>query len=223
MMTERDPALDWLVRDLRSHLRKKPKRHQLSDAARYAFNLYDTNTATLPSADMACKAGCGSCCCSQVGAEMAEAFAILRHLQETSSTEDFEKVMGRVAELAREVGTLDPGARWELQKPCVFLDPQSQSCTIYAVRPIACRGYNSLDLNACNLSTQNLDHSQPIPADGERMVRAHQLRQALAEVTGKLMGRDQSVEHLELHLALVSAQQSGTELAWLMACKRGKT
>lgn len=220
MDLDRDPAVDWLVRDMRSHLRKRAKRYQLSDAGLYAYDLYETNTASMPTHDLACKAGCGSCCAAHVGVEVAEAFAIMRHLQQSHTPDDFAALMAQVAEIAAEVGDLDPGTRWVKQVFCAFLDPDSQSCTIYAVRPLACRGYNSTDLDACNRSTTNLDHDQPIPADGVRMLRAQQLRQALAEVTARMIDQGGMTDHAELHRALVDASQGESELAWLRAHKR---
>lgn len=221
MTADRDPALNWLVRDMRSYLRKRAKRLQLSDAALYAHDLYEANTASMPTAGLACKAGCGSCCAAHVGVEVAEAFAIVRHLQTTRTPDDFKQLMARAAEIAAEVGDLDPGTRWLKQVFCVFFEPHSQSCTIYAVRPLACRGYNSTDLDACNLSTVNLDHDQAIPADGVRMLRVQQLRQALAEVTARMINQDGMTDHAELHSALNAANQAESELAWLRAHKRG--
>jgi len=135
MDLDQDPAVDWLVRDMRSHLRKRAKRYQLSDAGFYAYDLYETNTASMPTYDLACKAGCGSCCAAHVGVEVAEAFAIMRHLQQSRTPDDFAALMARVAEIAAEVGDLDPGTRWVKQVFCAFLDLDSQSCSIYAVRP----------------------------------------------------------------------------------------
>lgn len=213
-MIESDAAVSWLVRELRAHMRKRPKKHQLSDAALYAFRLYEDNVRALPSDHLACGAGCGSCCCAQVGVEWPEAFAILRHLQDTLSAADFLALMGRLSALAQQVGELDPGARWQVQAPCAFLDAETQSCTIYAVRPLACRGYTSTDFAACEISTKTKDHDHPIPADAERHVRALQVRQALALVAARHIDRDETLDHRELHGAVVAAHDWGDELAW---------
>ncbi len=217
---ERDPSIDWLVRDIRGHLRKRPKRFQLSDAGAYAHQLYELNTATLPSGELACRAGCGGCCYSHVGVEIPEAFTLLRHLKNTLSAEDFARVMEGVKNTAEKVGGMGAGSRWEAQIPCAFLDLDSESCTVYEARPLACRGYNSLDLDACNTSTETRDHSYPIPADGERMLRSNQLRDALGETAARTVGANQPVEQMELHSALVMAQDAGDELAWMRARKK---
>ncbi|MBF0248298.1 MAG: YkgJ family cysteine cluster protein, partial [Alphaproteobacteria bacterium] len=163
-MTDRDdPAVAWLVRELRGHLRKRPKRHQVSDAARHADALFDANTASLDTSHLACGPGCGSCCCAQVGAETAEAFSIVRHIRETRDAAQAEDLLNRVRARAGEIAGMDPGQRWEAQKPCVFLHPEKGDCTIYPVRPLACRGYNSTDLGACRTSTETRDHGHPIP------------------------------------------------------------
>lgn len=220
-MDAQDPQVAWLVRDMRTYLRKRPKRNPLSDAAEYAYRLYETNTAALPSAEIACKGGCGSCCCSQVGVDMPEAFAIVKHLRETLDAAAFEALTERVETCAEKVGGVDAGTRWTMQVPCVFLDADTQMCTIYPVRPIACRGYTSTDYAACETSTRTLNHDHPIPADGERMIRARQLRIALGEVTERLIGKALDEDNVELHVAVRRAANCASELAWLKTQKRG--
>lgn len=211
----------WLVRELRAHMRKRPKRFQLSDAAVHAHAIYETNAARLDASHLACAAGCGSCCAAHVGVEIAEAFAILRHVRETASPHGAEVQLAKVADVAAKVASLTPASRWPAQVFCAFLDGATQSCTIYPVRPLACRGYTSTDLDACRASTATLDHDHPIPADAERQVRALQVRQALAEATARLAELDAPVEHLELHVALTQAAELGDDLAWVRSLKAG--
>ena len=220
-MSASDPAIDWLVRDMRGHLRKRAKRFQLSDAGAYAHTLFETNTANLPTGHLACRAGCGGCCSSHVGVEVAEAFTLYRYLQDTLEPDRLDTVIARVADVAGQVGGLDAGARWEAEIPCAFLDPEAQACTVYAARPLACRGYNSTDLEACDLSTSKRDHSHPIPADGELMLRSQQLRHALGEVAARIVGASEPVEQMELHAAVKMAAEAGNELSWIRARKSG--
>ena len=205
----------WLVRELRAHMRKRPKRFQLSDAALHAHAIYETNVARLDASHLACAAGCGSCCAAHVGVEIAEAFAILRHIRETRSPHDAAALLAKVADVAAKVAGLTPASRWPAQIFCVFLDGVTQSCTIYPVRPLACRGYTSTDLGACQATTATLAHDHPIPADAERQIRALQVRQALAEASARLAELDAPCDHLELHVALTQAAELGDDLAWV--------
>jgi Fe-S-cluster containining protein len=93
----------------------------------------------LPSkAQHACAPGCFFCCYLPVDVLAPEAFRIAEHLKQTRSP-------GELAELVYRLGAPvghDPGTR-----PCVFLD--QGRCSIYEVRPMVCRGYNSLSKERC--------------------------------------------------------------------------
>lgn len=224
-MASLDPQIDWLVRELRGAMRKAPKRDQMAAAAAHAHVLYEANVAGLSGGHLACKAGCGSCCAAQVGAEMPEAFAIVRHLQsgayEGGSHGGGAAALDRAARVAERIAGLDAGQRWEAQVFCAFLDQDTQCCTIYPVRPLACRGYTSTDLAACDASTATRDHSLPIPADAERQVRAQQLRAALGVAAARALGLEGELDGVELHAAVRAARDSGGELAWMRAHRKG--
>jgi Fe-S-cluster containining protein len=93
----------------------------------------------LPSkAQHACAPGCFFCCYLPVDVLAPEAFRIAAHLQQTRSP-------GELTELAYRLGTHgqhDFGTR-----PCVFLS--QGRCSIYEVRPMVSRGYNSLSQERC--------------------------------------------------------------------------
>jgi Fe-S-cluster containining protein len=93
----------------------------------------------LPSkAQHACAPGCFFCCYLPVDVLAPEAFRIAAHLKQTRSP-------GELAELAYRLGAYsqhDFGRR-----PCVFL--AHGHCSIYEVRPMVCRGYNSLSRERC--------------------------------------------------------------------------
>jgi Fe-S-cluster containining protein len=93
----------------------------------------------LPSkAQHACAPGCFFCCYLPVDVLAPEAFRIAAHLKQTRSP-------GELADLVYRLGAhgqQDFGAR-----PCVFL--ADGRCSIYEVRPMVCRGYNSLSKERC--------------------------------------------------------------------------
>jgi Fe-S-cluster containining protein len=93
----------------------------------------------LPSkAQHACAPGCFFCCYLPVDVLAPEAFRIAAHLQQTRSP-------GELVALVYQLGTYgqqDFGARH-----CVFL--ADGRCSIYEVRPMVCRSYNSLSKERC--------------------------------------------------------------------------
>jgi Fe-S-cluster containining protein len=93
----------------------------------------------LPSkAQHACAPGCSFCCYLPVDVLAPEAFRIAAHLKQTRSPAELAELVYRLA----APGGHDPGTH-----PCVFLD--QGRCSIYEVRPMVCRGYNSLSKERC--------------------------------------------------------------------------
>ena len=93
----------------------------------------------LPSkAQHACAPGCFFCCYLPVDVLAPEAFRVAAHLKRTRSA-------GELAELVYRLG--GPGGHDPGTRPCVFLD--QGRCSIYEVRPMVCRGYNSLSKERC--------------------------------------------------------------------------
>ncbi len=208
-----DEVVPWLTRRIRARVRAAPRRAPLSEAAGEAHRIYEANVRDLPSDHLACKAGCGGCCRAHVGVEPAEGFAIARHLRTGLSDTDLAILRDRIAHTAARVADLDPGPRWEAQIPCAFLDA-GESCAIYPARPLACRGYTSTDLAACDASAETRDHSLPIPADPDRLMRATMLRHALAAATARTLSDGKAPDHMELHVAVTVALEID-ERAWI--------
>jgi len=93
----------------------------------------------LPSkAQHACAPGCFFCCYLPVDVLAPEAFRIAAYLQQTRSPAE-------LTELVYRLGTYGPHALGT--RPCVFLS--QGRCSIYEVRPMVCRGYNSLSKERC--------------------------------------------------------------------------
>jgi Fe-S-cluster containining protein len=93
----------------------------------------------LPSkAQHACAPGCSFCCYLPVDVLAPEAFLIAAHLQQTRSADELAALTWRLG----AQGQHDFGVR-----PCVFL--ANGRCSIYDVRPMVCRGYNSLSKERC--------------------------------------------------------------------------
>ncbi|HLV65098.1 MAG TPA: YkgJ family cysteine cluster protein [Polyangiaceae bacterium] len=109
--------------------------------------LIDGLFARAPKGSVACKAGCDHCCHQVVGVTTPEALAIFAHLKETRSEDELARLTRHVVALDDVSRGLSSAERFSPDHPCVFLD--AGRCTIYEVRPLACRGMNSLDAGEC--------------------------------------------------------------------------
>jgi len=100
-----------------------------------------------PAGAVACQAGCDHCCYQPVGLTPPEALAIAAHLRQTLTPEALLVLAARLAERVRETRGLSSAERFSPDHPCPFL--ARGQCSIYEVRPLACRGMNSLDAEEC--------------------------------------------------------------------------
>jgi Fe-S-cluster containining protein len=103
--------------------------------------------ARAPAGAVACKAGCDHCCYQVVGVTAAEALTIHAHLKATRSSEELERLKQHAVELHERARGLSSAERFSPAHPCVFLE--GGSCSVYEVRPLSCRGMNSLDAGEC--------------------------------------------------------------------------
>src|SRR5205807_886953 len=86
------------------------------------------------------------CCHFPVAVAAAEVVRIVEHLRATRSPSELAALRARVVELdERRRGGADP--RGATRTPCPLLD--GGRCTAYDVRPLSCRGCNSLDAQSC--------------------------------------------------------------------------
>lgn len=101
----------------------------------------------------ACSAGCAWCCHQQVAASPAEAVVIARHVLRTFPAEALAGLKARLAKLDGESRGLGAAERARLKRPCAFLE--NGECSIYAVRPLRCRGVYSRDAAHCQWAMEN--------------------------------------------------------------------
>jgi Fe-S-cluster containining protein len=114
----------------------------------------------------ACAPGCFFCCYLPVDVLAPEAFRIAAHLQQTHSP-------GELAELVYQLGAHSQQAFGT--RPCVFL--AQGRCSIYEVRPMVCRGYNSLSKERC----EAFYHDASVDLKGTKDRVAGRLAEAMEE------------------------------------------
>jgi Fe-S-cluster containining protein len=143
----------------RALLREAPSVERVVELARSAMaatsRLAEALLSRAPAGAVACKAGCDHCCHQPVGLTAPEALAILSHLRQTLSDEELATVSLRLAERERETRGLSSEQRFSPDQPCPFL--ARGRCSIYEVRPLACRGMNSLDALECETRLRDPD------------------------------------------------------------------
>lgn len=100
-----------------------------------------------PQGALACREGCAHCCHQRVGATVPEALAIFATLEATRSSAELRQVRERVERAYHATRGLSRDERISPEHPCPLLE--NDLCSVYEVRPLACRGVHSLDEQAC--------------------------------------------------------------------------
>lgn len=100
-----------------------------------------------PPEPIACRAGCGWCCSLRVAVTPPEALRIAAFLRENLSDDELADLQQRLAETEGRTRGLDWPEHVALGIPYPLL--VEESCSIHPVRPLSCRGYNSVDVGRC--------------------------------------------------------------------------
>ncbi len=118
---------------------------------------------------VACAAGCPYCCVLNVSVLLPEAVAIAAWLMLHNEGAGRAALLSRLQAHALRVRWMEDSERIHRQTFCPFLDAHG-SCSIYPVRPLACRGVTSLDKQACltALDPTVFDNSYAVPMDTTR-------------------------------------------------------
>ncbi len=94
---------------------------------------------------IACAKGCAHCCHQAVGATIPEVLRIASYLRERFSKEDLETIRGRIEGYISAKKALAQAAKIVHSCPMLVDD----MCSVFEVRPLKCRGFNSVDVEVC--------------------------------------------------------------------------
>ena len=122
---------------------------------------------------IACAAGCSSCCVVNVSTLLPEGIAIQRYLQRYPEAQQ-QAIVTRLESLWQTVRGLDDEERLVVRRRCAFLDPQGR-CQIYAVRPLLCRSLTSTSAESCRDTLTGAVFGEETP------ILMHQYQQQLYE------------------------------------------
>jgi len=95
-----------------------------------------------------CRAGCSFCCWLRIDVRAHEVILIARRLQADDRRPQLAPTRTRVDAAAARVTGLSHQARQAVHQPCPLLD-HAGCCSVYEVRPAACRRYLSVAVDAC--------------------------------------------------------------------------
>lgn len=114
----------------------------LLDAASAAMKTFLPHPPTL-----ACGRGCSACCHLPVAVPPGVAELIARHLRQRRPLAEIEALKVQLqADVEAEAAHTEPLQR---RRPCPLLGPDG-SCSVYPVRPIACRAFTSSSAQRCH-------------------------------------------------------------------------
>jgi Fe-S-cluster containining protein len=105
-----------------------------------------------PRAPLACREGCAWCCYKTVGTAAPEVLRIAAHLRQTLTPEQLHSTQARIKALLEQRRAQRPDRRSRARLPCALL--VDDRCSIYPVRPLTCRGFNSSDARQCERSLE---------------------------------------------------------------------
>lgn len=120
-----------------------------------------------------CKEGCSYCCHQVVFASAPELLRIGDHLKATRTPEQLAKLRAHAGDIAEKVKDLDLEERAKALVACPLLDETKGACSVYPVRPVACRAYHSGDVEACRGAFERCDSYPVIPINPALFHVAH--------------------------------------------------
>lgn len=189
-----------LVRTSMARQSVAPLMHWLYD------NMTKANKAFASAVEIDCRKGCFHCCQMWVDASPPEILYLARNLPARERATAIARINNAIA----ISGHMDFEERGAFVSPCPML--LDGACSVYAVRPIACRSAASLDAEVCQRA-YNLHSDEQIPLPLPYMLLGSGYRLALAGAIKKAGLRHQAVE---LNSGLrIAVHERNAEARWL--------
>jgi Fe-S-cluster containining protein len=151
----------------------------------------------------ACIEGCAWCCYQRVGTAVPEVVRIAAYLRQTLAPAELTSLLDRLQAAPERRRSGD-------RSPCLLL--VDNRCSVYPVRPLTCRGFNSSDASQCEASVRG--NGQPV-----KSIYAPQMRLTTLVLDGLRAGTAQAglwSETVELIAALrIALAQPDAIERWL--------
>lgn len=128
----------------------------------------------------ACRAGCAFCCYLPVVlVTAAEAVYLADWLRSHCSAEALAEIQRRLAERLQQQTAVPSTSSAQVRLPCALL--QDNHCLAYPARPLKCRGWNSVRLEACEQAYGRSQSAQQVPVDAYAFVMGNAVLNGLSE------------------------------------------
>jgi len=111
-----------------------------------------------PLRPLACQSGCSYCCHLKLGASVPEVIALAAHLRTNDTETDLKAVRTRVDAYVERTAGLNGNRRMMAREACPLL--ADDRCVAYPMRPLTCRGWNSLDVSYCRRDFESPESRQ---------------------------------------------------------------
>jgi len=175
------------------------------DAMETVDTLVNRFYATGPSEGQpACTAGCTFCCHQYVGLTVPELAVLAKYISSNFSSAQRHELKVRLSKVVDATQGMKCFERAVASVDCPLLGENTRRCTVYAARPLTCRGMHSLSRAACEANDPAPGKMGPIPqyASHKSIVRSISvgMQLALAE-HGVTVSELEMVEALRLVLA----------------------
>ena len=126
---------------------------EFDHAAQYALAAFDALNGEIiarKGVTLACREGCSLCCSLRVDVFAHEVFPIAHHIRSHFTADEIAHLSIRLAAHAEKVLPLTPFEHATQNIVCPLL--QNDRCSVYAVRPQACRRHHSEDFAVCQFT-----------------------------------------------------------------------
>ena len=146
----REKLVEETERTVLKYLEDSRSPSSLTELMLDLYDFCDSLIAGIVAADqieLACHAGCSHCCGLPVYASPAELIVIYRRLRSEWRPESFSQLRQEVRSLAEATASMTPQEWAAAPHRCPLL--KDGLCQVYDVRPLTCRGWNSLDADLC--------------------------------------------------------------------------
>ena len=186
-----------------------------SDLARRIHDLTDRSIGQVHAAcrdghRVACRSGCTHCCMFPVAASAPEVLAVAAFVREGFDEPKRAALDARVMANIAATDGMSMDQRDRVRLDCPFLE--AGQCSVYEVRPVACRGYSSYSVEDCREDREHPGAGVEIHTNGLRELVSGAIREGLG-----IACRSASVEHRLLELVRgyrIASDDPALEATW---------
>jgi len=144
---------DQCQEDMNRTLNHAPSAAHVAQVVMRANRLFDETVDSQPfSPPMACKSGCIHCCYNPIPLSQPEAVLLGLHLLDRFTASELHAIDLRTKAVSSRIKGMDVKALGKIRHelPCPLL--MDGTCGVHPVRPLACRGWNSVSAEQCAAS-----------------------------------------------------------------------